>query len=209
MNTTKTISYKSSGISIDDLRNTNAHSLANPALDRLRELYFLHDHKIPTNDLDFGHRLIRTTYVEGKFLSRIPKLEQFSTIGLVKETVAFFTISITTKSSVSSYVPSNQLIKASRFDPYMPVAWVREFAHDPWEDPKLCVDWLIFKVKSYSTDIPDKIVVGDADSERPKEIIWRVPETYLDLQKILLGKGFIIESYNQRTKKFSFSLILA
>jgi len=201
MSTTKQSHYMTGYIDVTSMSNKEAGTLAGPAIDKLRDLYFLPSHKIPTNNLDFGYRLIRTTMIPGYLASRIFPLASCvfpNTDGEKKEIVAFFTASLTTKSSVCSYVPDQQSLATHRFDPYMMVAWIREFAHDPWENPILCVDWVVSKVKDHRT----------VDNLGPQEIIWRVPESYLDLQRALLGKGFIAESFKHSTKKLSFCLIL-
>jgi len=197
MSTTKTTQYRSLCVNVEDLSADSVYSIAGPDVQRLRNLYFSDDHKIPLNDLDFGFQLIRTTIHPSSMF------EKEGVLPSVKEAVAFFTASITMKSSVSSFVPSNDLIRASRFDPYKPVAWIREFAHDPWENPLLLADWVVHKVRSYAASIPTKDVAHSC----PREIVWKIPETYLELQKSLLAKGFIVERFHR--EYLTFSLILA
>jgi len=148
MSATQTIHYGTVYLNVEDHSKKNDFSLASHDIQRLRNLYFSADHKIPHDLLDFGFQLIRTTDYPDSFCSKRPTLFLLSEVK-EKEVVAFFTVSITMKSSVSSFVPDNDLIRSSRFDPYKPVAWIREFAHDPWENPLLCVDWVVSKIKSY------------------------------------------------------------
>jgi len=187
------IKYLSSEIDLCDLLDSDIHYLRH-------SFYDMHTHKIPKKGILSGEKLSRVTYLSDS-LKR--KYEESLKIQYaperLEEVIAFYTTSMVSRVHTTKFSPPKNLILKSRFDPYMPVLWIKEFAHNPWEPVDKVVEWVLYRIQ-HNPPTYKKM--------HHKEIIWKVHENYLDLQKALVSKGFLLDHYSKKKKSFSFSLIV-